>query len=252
MYMRMLHARVKPGNLSPLRTYYIDRVIPAFQRTEGCLYAGIMQSTVRPDECISMTLWRTSGNADTYGRSEVFQTLLSEVKVFLSESSEYTVRLSEDLTLEYVPVSSDPQVETYSIEATAEMPEFNPGQTGKLWLRTVRMKIAAGKLEEFKRIYREVIIPALREVKGCNYIYLTQQPGETNEATSVTVWSSREAAEAYEQGGLYEKLIESLGPTLSGLYQWKMNREKKMKGSVASSEDVAVEHYDILAARSFA
>jgi quinol monooxygenase YgiN len=95
------------------------------------------------------------------------------------------------------------------------------------------MKIAQGKAEEFKRIYRESIIPALSEVKGCNYVYLTQRPGETNEATSVTVWSSREDAEAYEQGGLYEKLVELLRPTLSGLYQWKMDREKRVKGGVA-------------------
>jgi quinol monooxygenase YgiN len=252
MYMRMLHARLKPGSLSQLRDYYVGRVIPVFQRTTGCLYAGLMQSTVRPDECISMTLWRTSEDAEAYGQSEIFHIMVNEIKVYLSESSEYTIRLSEDLTLECVPVSADPEVETYEIEATAGLPEFNPAQSDKLWLRTVRMKIAQGKVEEFKRIYRESIIPSLREVKGCNYVYLTQRPGETNEATSVTVWSSREDAEAYEQGGLYEKLVELLRPTLSGLYQWKMDREKRVKGGVASSEDVAVEYYDILAARAFA
>ena len=198
-----------------------------------------------------MTLWKSQSDADAYERGGVFQDLLQSSKPYLSESSESRVQLSEDLTLEYVSVPDEPVIETYNVEDSNEVPTFEESKYKTPWLRTVSMKVREEKLEEFKRIYKERAVPALREVKGCLFIFLTQRVEKRNEVISVTIWESKEAAESYESGGLFQKLLESLKHTLSELYQWKMDREKEQRSHVATSEDLAVETYDVLSGRSF-
>jgi heme-degrading monooxygenase HmoA len=251
MYMRMVNTKVRKGELDNLRKHYDKRVIPTLQGIQGCLYAGLMQSTHHPDECISMTLWKSQADADAYELGGVFQDLLEITKPYLSESSESRIQLSEDLTLEYVSVPDEPVVETYNVEDSNEVPKFEEGKYKTPWLRTVSMKVREDKLEEFKRIYKERAVPALREVKGCRYVFLTQRVEKRNEVISVTIWDSKEEAESYVRSGLFHKLLEAQKHTLSELYQWKMDREKEEPSHVATSEDLAVETYDVLSARSF-
>ncbi len=251
MYMRMVHTKVRKGELDNLREHYDKRVISTLQGIQGCLYAGLMQSTHHPEECISMTLWKSQADTEAYEQGGVYQTLLQSTKPYLSESSESRIQLSEDLTLEYVPVPEEPVVETYNVEDSDEVPTFEEGKYKTPWLRTVSLKVRKEKLEEFKRIYKERAVPALREVKGCRYVFLTQRVEKRNEVISVTIWDSREAAESYESSGLFHKLLESQKHTLSELYQWKMDREKEEPSHVATSEDLAVETYDVLSGRSF-
>ena len=251
MYMRMVHIKVRKGELENLREHYDKHVIPTLQEIKGCFYAGLMQSTHHPDECISMTLWKSQADTEAYERGGVYQTLLQNTKPYLSESTESRIQLSEDLTLEYVPVPEEPVVETYNVEDSDEVPTFEEGKYKTPWLRTVSLKVREGKLEEFKSIYRERAVPALREVKGCRYVFLTQRVEKRNEVISVTIWDSKEAAESYVRSGLFHKLLESQKHTLSELYQWKMDQQEDEQRHVATSEDLAVETFDVLTGRSF-
>jgi heme-degrading monooxygenase HmoA len=106
-------------------------------------------------------------------------------------------------------------------------------------------------MEEFKRLYEQQVIPALRSVKGCRYIYLTERANRRDEVISVTSWDSKADAEAYEQSGKFVKLLESQRHVLSGLYQWKIETGRRSGESIATSDDMTVEQYNVLAGRSF-
>jgi quinol monooxygenase YgiN len=250
MYMRLVQFDVAKGALSPLREHYANRIIPALQDIVGCRYAGLMQSVQHPGQCISLTLWDSQEGAQAYEKKGVFQQLMGEARPYFSSSSEFTVQLSENLTLEYVPVPNEPVVRAFPIAEHSDDPGPAQGQSDAMWLRIVSMKVLPGKLEEFRRLYAEQAIPALRKVKGCRHVYLLESDGRSHEVLSVTRWGSKQDAEAYEKDGLFEQLLETQKHLLSGLYQWKRGLGKEQAGHSATSEDVMVEHYTVLAGRN--
>jgi len=251
MYMRFVQTKIKPDRLSELRQHYEQKVVPALKKMAGCLYACLMHSKHHQDESISLTLWDTPQQAEAYEQSGVFQQLLQEARPYLSEASEWRIQLSRDLTLEYLPITAEPTVKSYAVTASADENLPAHMQIPSMYLRIVSPKIKPGKMEEFKTLYSEEIIPVLRTVQGCRYAYLTESMKEKTEIISVTLWDSIEDAENYERSGAFDKLTEKVKHTFSELYQWKMGLEKEYRGRVATSEDLTIQHYDIVAGTSF-
>lgn len=251
MFMRLVQMKVKEGQLEGLRLHYGQRIIPVLEGISGCRYAGLMKSIQHPEECISLTLWESEFDAEAYERGGVFESLLGETRPFLLESSESRLQLSEDLTLEYVPVPEEPVVSKLPVAARGDPLSSREEQRSPMWVRIVSLKLRAGKLEEFKRLYTAQVIPTLREVKGCRYIYLTERSDRKDEILSVTSWENKEAAQAYEESGLFKRLLESQSETLSELYRWKMEEGNLRGGMSATSEDPTVEHFDVVIGKAF-
>lgn len=251
MYMRVFQARVKPERLSELRRMYEEKVIPALQNVTGCLFASLMQSEAQPDECISLTLWDEQSHAEAYASSELFQSLLQEARPYFADSVEWKIQLSKELTLEYEPVPEEPTVKSYSVTMPSSETIIAQEQHQSMFVRIVSPKIRPGMMEEFKRIYAEEILPALREVKGCRYAYLTEGTKDKNEVISVTIWDSQQDAENYETGGMFDRLKEKVKHTFSELYQWKMKLEKDIGKQVVTSEDMTVKHYHVVTGKGF-
>jgi len=251
MHMRMVHLKVKTGQIRTLEALYRDRVIPSLSSVGGCRFAGLLQSAYHPEDCISFTLWEAEAKADAYERSGLYSQLLEEARPFLADSSDTTVRLSEDLTLEYVEVPEEPVIHGHPVAATTDDEVESIEGLPDIWVRIVQLKIRPGKREEFKRRYVEHVIPTLRQVRGCRHAYLTGQDDDPDILASVTTWNSRADAEAYEKSGLYDQLIESQKEFLSSLFEWKRHRESHGRPGVATSEDVVVELYNVLQGKSF-
>jgi heme-degrading monooxygenase HmoA len=237
--------------LSKLRTLYAERIIPTLEKIPGCRYAGLMQSAHHPEDCISLTLWDTQGDAGAYEQSGVFARLLEETRPYLSESSESRIQISHDLTLEYVPIPDEPVVNSFPIAVQSDSMGANRKKNDGIWLRIVSLRVRPGKMEEFKRSYLEQVIPALRSVKGCRYIYLTENAQKPNEVISVTSWDSREDADEYQKSGLFDRLLQSEKDLLSELYQWKRDRDQEHAGVVSTSEDLSMENYGVLIGKDF-
>jgi len=251
MHMRLMQFEVRKGELSLLREFYTKRIIPALNGVTGCRYAGLTQSVHHPDECISLTLWDSPEDAQAYEKIGVFQGLMEEARPYLSESSEFKIQLSENLTLEVLPIPQEPVVKAYPIAAVSEVPASGASPADAIWLRIVSLKVLPGKLDEFKRLYAEHAIPALRNVKGCRHVYLLESEERSHEVLSVTTWDSNQDAETYEKSGLFEHLLETQEHTLSGLYQWKRSLGKDQASRSVTSEDVLVERYTVLTGKNF-
>jgi quinol monooxygenase YgiN len=252
MYMRLVQTKVKPDGLERMKSYYDEEILPLLQQTAGCLYAGLMQSALHPEEILSMTLWDSQSNADMYEQSGLFGRLMEGAKPFFAESSEWRIQLTKEMTLEYVPVPDDPTVLSYAVSVASDTEKLAPeGKLFNMYLRIVSVKLKPGKLEEYKRVYESEIIPALRATKGCRHAYLTTPKTGDNEAISVTVWESRVDADAYEQSGLFSQLLEKTKHLYSELFQWKMHLDNLHRGQAATSEDLQVHGYTVVTGRSF-
>ena len=250
MFMRLVQAKVKPEELYRLRASYEERIVPALQKTPGCLYAGLMQGTQERDEVISMTLWESQEHAEAYIKSGLFQQLLDEARPMFAESSEWHVQLSKDLTLEYVPVATEPTIKAFPIAAMSGETKSAGEKPSQVYLRIVSMKLKEGMQEEFQQLYVHEIIPSLQTTKDCRHAYLLMPGAHSQEALSVTIWDSKEAADSYEQSGTFAALVEKVKHTFTDMYQWKMNLDKHHR-QAASSDDITVGRYSVVTGKEF-
>lgn len=251
MYMRFVYVSVQAEKVTALAHFYETRIAPVLRETKGCLFAGLVQSEKKADECISLTLWNTPEYAERYEHSGVFGSLLEEIEPFLASSSEWKVQLSEDLTLEWGPVKEQPAVRAYPVAAASAEKAPDETQPAHLYLRIVSGKTKPGRFEAFSRRYREEVIPALLEEDGCRYACLVRGMQDETEGLSVTLWDSKESADRYERSGRFDMNVERIRPVLSSLYQWKMALDPSQQVQVATSEDLAVKGYRVVTCESF-
>ena len=106
-------------------------------------------------------------------------------------------------------------------------------------------------MEEFRRIYETVIKPEIQKVKGCRYVYLTGSMKNPDQVISLTIWDTKEDADAYEHSGVFTQLVKQVEHTFSEMHQWKMQLEKETHSRVVTSEELTVDGYSIVTGKSF-
>ena len=249
MYMRFVHLKVKEGRLRDLRRFYEDRVIPALQNTEGCLFSSLLQPTGESDECLSFTLWSSTEHADEYEKSGLYDQLLDESDPYLAEASEWRARLTGD-RVPAVPPLQDPEVEAYPVELAAEHTEIDPSASPRLFLRIVAARVEAGRFEELKQRYDQEIKPVLLATPGCRSVFLVEGLKARSRALSVTVWDSEEDAIRYELSGKYDELVAKVSEFFSGLYQWKLSLAPTRERDGVTGKDLDVSGYHVVTGRS--
>lgn len=251
MFIRFVHATVKPEHHRDILNLYESMVMPALKNVGGCLFAGLIRNEHTQDEFISMTLWDTRASAETYELSPVYRELLETSIPFLAESSEWRLHLTKDLQLAYEAVPLSPVVRSHEVTAKKNSHAIPGSHFAAMYVRIVSLHVREGKMTEFNRLYEREILPVLQQVEGCRYAYLTINGADEQEAISVTIWESKRDADAYEQSGLFDDLKDRVKHTLSEIYQWKMNLQRESGAHVFSTGDVAVHGYSAITGKNF-
>ena len=250
MYMRLLKIQVKSDKTDILRSFYDAIVINELQKIEGCLFASLLQRNNKSNEWISLTLWDSKDNADAYQKSGLYKRLLDQAKPFLEESSEWKVQLSENLELEYLPDEEEPDLEQFTVTVHERTKQGLFKQHSKMYVRIVSHILQKNKITEFRDIYQDSIIPALRDTEGCCYAYLIESMRQDNEVISVTIWDKKENAQNYEKSGKFDELVNKLRPTFSQFYQWKMALDVNTENKVRTSDDLKIKDYQVVTGKN--
>jgi quinol monooxygenase YgiN len=252
MFMRFLHLKVKETDPDIIRSIYDSIVIPELQKINGCLFACLIQNNKLSDDYISLTLWESKNIAENYEKSEVFNRLLVQFEPLLAESSEWKIQLTEKLELQYKHETEKPQVKDYSVTAKATVGNgIETSVSKRLYLRLVSMKLEKNKIDEFRKIYKNEIIPALQNTNGCSFAYLVENIRNKDEVISITIWENKKSADNYESSGRFNELVSKLKPTFSKFYRWKMALDKDFSGKVKTSDDLRLSEYSMVSGRSF-
>ena len=250
MLVRLVELTVRYGQQSDLEAAYRYAVIPTMETTDGCLFAGLLQSLDCAEEFCSLTLWSSEDDARAYEESGTFEKLLNRARPYLEESAEWKIQLSRDDTLEYGPVRSEPVVKSYPVGKLAKPPPENvPGTKG--YLRVLSLKLKPDMKKEFRDIYKREIQPALEVALGCRYAFLVDNVQRQNEMLSFTIWDDLESVEAYEQGGTFDHLVQKVEHTLSQLYQWKMALSRRSATTTVTSDDIGISTFTLVAGKRF-
>jgi len=251
MFMRLVHVRYKPESLGRIQKIYDTVIIPRLQQVEGCLFVGAIRNEQHPDEGISMTLWDTWEHADAYGRGEVFKELLGKVSPFFAESEEWRIQLSEAMELEVQPQVEEAVVKSYKTLVKSDSAISPEDTSGMLYVRIISLKIQAGKMAEFKKIYEAEIIPAICAMSGCRFSFLTESTEAENEALCLSIWDNKRSADQFEKSGHFDQLKHKVEHTFNELIHWKMALERQYDAQVVTSEDITQKGYDIVTGKSF-
>jgi quinol monooxygenase YgiN len=248
--MRFVELNVERAKINEFRNIYSTVVIERLHSIPGCRFAGLIESSDKEDEYISLTLWDNQEHAEEYEKSGVYNELLEKIKPYLQNSSEWKIQLSENMELEYKPVIEEPEIKKYSVQVQSDSSTAK-NIDSKLYVRIVSLSIQNGKENDFKKLYNDEIIPALLSMQGCRYAYLTQSIKESNSFISVTIWDKKEDADFYDKSGKFKELIDKASSTFSQIYRWKMALEKDFDASIKTSEDVKVGKYNIVTGKNF-
>ncbi len=97
-----------------------------------------------------------------------------------------------------------------------------------MFMRFVQLKIKTGSEMAFERFYNFRSVKALLEVDGCLFAHLIQSDKSQSDFISFSVWTSPEAAEAYEESGYYDELVGELDPFTEDSIEWKIRLNDDM------------------------
>ena len=251
MFMRFVHLSIDGEHESTFRHFYNSIVLPQLQKMDGCKMAGLIKSNADKGKFVSLTLWNEKDQAEKYEKSDVYNNLSEQVNQFLSESSEWKIQLSDDYRLEYKPATEASVKRNYAVAVSSKKTESSLKQQSGMYTRIVSAKIQPDKVQEFKTLYSEEVIPELENTKGCIFAYLIESLKEENEFLSISVWEDKSFADEYEASGKFDDLKIKVQHTFSKFYLWKMELEQESKGKVETSEDLKIDNYTMVTGKSF-
>jgi heme-degrading monooxygenase HmoA len=244
MHMRFVRLQVKKGRLTDVRRFYKDTVIPAFQETEGCLFASLLQPTGESDESVSMTLWASREHADAYEESGLFDELLDESDDFLADATEWRVRLTGDRG---GPISTlqDPEIENYQVEVAAER-ETGGTTPSTMHVNILSVRVEPGRFAQLVERYNQLVVPEMMSASGCRAVFLVEGLKARSRALSVTVWDSEAAAIRWQRTGKLRELTARLSEFFSGLYKWELSLSGDRRGKGITPSDLDISEYHVI------
>lgn len=84
-----------------------------------------------------------------------------------------------------------------------------------MFARHISMQILPGKMDEAVRIYRESVVPASREQKGCRHMQLLTDPA-SGKCVSISFWNSEADQKASEDNGYMQQQIAKFAALMAG------------------------------------
>ena len=85
-----------------------------------------------------------------------------------------------------------------------------------MWVRLIVVMIQPDKMDDFRKIYNEEIVPTVKAQKGNVHVFLMESIDREGEITSFTAWETQEDGDAYERSGTYVEMVNKVRHTFSG------------------------------------
>ena len=105
-----------------------------------------------------------------------------------------------------------------------------------MFLRVIRGKLKSGKWDEYERAYLAAV-EAAGPVEGLCGRWLTRDIDDPDCGTTISLWASVEAMQAYEKSDLLKNKIQArLTPYFSGQYETARSRVRFAEGDPSPDE----------------
>lgn len=233
MFLRMVTHAIRSNEAEHMAELYHRTVITALRTTPGCVFAALLQNTANAQECISLTIWNTPKDSFDYEESGLFQQLVNALRPYFVESNEWKLELSEDLSLEYTPIQSEPTVERYN-ESDEGAKQIAAMKANPFAVQILTLSVQEEKIQEFRTIFSSEIHPKFKTHKGFIDLILVRQNREFH---IISFWD--ETVDIQSASGIHSinDLLKSIYSILPSFIRWKVSHRSTSHTS-ASSEDI--------------
>lgn len=109
-----------------------------------------------------------------------------------------------------------------------------------MYMRFLQLNIESGYQTMLHQFYEKVVIPELQAVPGCRFASLIQSRQRADDFFSMTLWDTRENAEAYNKSEIYKTLLEMVKPMLAESTEWKVNLSESLELQYQPAAEVPV------------
>ena len=213
MYLRFVHISIEEPQLKKVLSFYETRVVPDLRSSGGCRFAGLLQSTTDGSRCVSLTLWETAEQADSWATSDRFRQILQDGSSLLSGAATWQGALTDT----FVPESA---TRTFTIEAGAQTPP-DDALSGLGFFRITSFRVREGAWDDLVQLYDQKVVATLLSMQGCRSAFLVESMEDPDRGLSVSIWARDENELRYELSGNFDLLTRVLKDTLTPTPQWQ-------------------------------
>lgn len=247
MYLRMVTHSVHEGKEADMAAAYEQTIFPALRSTPGCIFAALLHNTSDKSECVSLTIWKTRQEALAYEAGGLYNTLVEVLRPFFAASNEWKLELSEDLSLEYTPISVEPTIERFA-DSVAGSEEIARLKAKPFAVQILSLTVQEDRKKAFEDIFASEIHPRFRQHKGFIELLLLRQE---REYYIISFWDGTVDIMAPSGVDSVSELIESIRGVLPSFIRWKLSHRSADRTS-ASSKDIRATVHRCLVAEWFA
>jgi heme-degrading monooxygenase HmoA len=246
MFLRMVTHAIRDDAAEHMKTAYGRHVMTALRTTPGFAFAALLQNTANLQECISLTIWESQALSSAYEASGLYRQLVDALRPMFSESNEWKLELSADLSLEYTPIVVEPTVEGFNGSGPGTE-QIRPLRSMPFAIHMITLSVLEAKLDQFESLFRTDILPAFKSQKGfIELIRLRKQ----HEFHIVSFWD--ETVDIGPSGALsLGPLPDSVAGVIPSYARWQSSRRAGTH-AFASSEDIRSSIHRCLLAEWFA
>ena len=98
-----------------------------------------------------------------------------------------------------------------------------------MFMRFVQIRVDNQYIDQIKLFYEDRVLSDLQNVPGCLFAGLIQSAADPQDFISITMWKTKEQAEAYELTGPYKKIMEEINQYLAEGTEWKIQLSKDLQ-----------------------
>jgi heme-degrading monooxygenase HmoA len=97
MYVRLTYVNFLDGRAEEARTIYNGEIAPAVRKQKGNLDCRLLEPVNEADDSISMTVWESKEDADTYHSSGTYKKMIERVSDLFSKEAVLKVYSTENV-----------------------------------------------------------------------------------------------------------------------------------------------------------
>jgi len=246
MFLRMVTHIIRAEDSEKNARTYAGSVLSGLRTTKGCAFAALLQESANPKHCVSLTIWTSRQASVVYEESGLYEKLVDSLRPFFLETDEWKLELSEDLSLQYTPVRTEPSVEGFD-ETLVTSVELSGLRENPFAAHILAVTVLQEQVGEFEKKLSSDIDERYREIKGFLELITVRQD---RTFYVISFWDQTVDLQSPSGVRLLDRLGESLSELLPAFIQWKVSHERAARFS-ASSEDVRSSVYRCLASEWF-
>jgi heme-degrading monooxygenase HmoA len=85
MYVRLTYLNFLPGKAEEAKKIYNNEIVPVVKQQKGNMDCKMLEPVDKGEEYISMTVWESKEDADSYQSSGVYRELVNKVKALYAK-----------------------------------------------------------------------------------------------------------------------------------------------------------------------